>query len=83
MKESDTKGISHTLALIVILDHVHWLFKLKAESLSSCVQRVKSQFAKQANIKAWQKGFYDHSIRNYESLIRTALYILPIHWEWI
>ena len=76
MKESDTKGISYTLAFIVMPDHMHWLFQLKAKSLSSCVQGVKPQFAKQANIKVWEKGFYDHCIRNDESLIRTARYIV-------
>ena len=80
MKESDTKGISHTLAFVVMPNHVHWLFQLiqlKAKSLSSCVQRVKYQFSKQANIKSWQKGFYDHCITNDES--EQHCISLPIH----
>jgi putative transposase len=74
--ESDNNNLTHTLAYAVMLDHIHWLFELKAESLSRCVQRVKSQVSREIGYKIWQKGFYDHGIRSDESLIRTARYIV-------
>jgi putative transposase len=74
--QSDQKNLTLTLAYVVMPDHIHWLFELKAESLSRCVQRVKSQVSREVGYKIWQKGFYDHGIRSDESLIRTARYIV-------
>jgi putative transposase len=74
--ESDNNNLSHTLAYVVMPDHIHWLFELKAESLSKHVQRVKSKLSRSISMKIWQKGFYDHGIRSDESLIRTARYIV-------
>jgi REP element-mobilizing transposase RayT len=74
--ESDNNNLTHTLAYVVMPDHIHWLFELKAESLSRNVQRVKSKLSRSINIKVWQKGFYDHAIRSDESLIRAARYIV-------
>jgi putative transposase len=74
--ESDNNNLTHTLAYVVMPDHIHWLFELKAESLSRCVQRVKSQVSRGIGNTIWQKGFYDHGIRSDESLIRAARYIV-------
>lgn len=75
LKESDDSNFTDTLSFVIMPDHIHWLFILKYESVSKCVQRVKAQFSRQSKLKIWQQGFYDHGIRNNESLLDTSRYI--------
>ena len=71
-----------TLALVVMPDHVHWLFRLGMFlSLSEVVRRFKARSARELglgrdSISIWQHGFHDHAIRSDESLSRVARYII-------
>ena len=81
---SDRQGFSSTYAFVVMPDHLHWLVQLEnKEPLSRVVQRVKSEVTRglrqqETNIhnQVWQAGFHDHAMRNEESLIRAARYIV-------
>ena len=62
----------------------------KRNSLSSIIQNFKSITSRQfnringkSNVKLWQRNFYDHIIRNEESLNRIREYIIynPLKWE--
>lgn len=66
---------ANTLAYVVMPDHLHWLLQLgEAESLSACVQRIKSMATKAIGPDLWQKGFHDHAIRCEEDLPAIARY---------
>ena len=74
---------THTLAYVVMPDHIHWLLQLQGAeaSLSKSVAHIKNVSAgfayTQCGIKGlWQKGFYDHAVRRDEDLIQIARYIV-------
>jgi len=74
---------AHTLAFVVMPDHLHWLLQLPDHvNLSQCVSNVKSSSAKVINRlrntsgPIWQHGFYDRGIRSDEDLIVVARYIV-------
>jgi REP element-mobilizing transposase RayT len=58
---------------VIMPDHVHLLLQLitdadgqrmAAPSVSTVIRMMKSTVSKQAGFSVWQKGFYDHVIRN-------------------
>ena len=64
-------------------DHLHWQFQLLDKlTLSETVRRLKgrsSRAMKKNNLyteNVWQKGFFDHQIRNEKYVIRQARYIV-------
>ncbi|MFL6550254.1 MAG: REP-associated tyrosine transposase [Povalibacter sp.] len=73
---------SQTLALVVMPDHVHWLFRLGLFlSLSEVVRRFKGRSAHALRAasepsKVWQCGFHERALRSDESLTDAASYIL-------
>lgn len=82
LRASDVAGSTRTHAWVVMPDHVHWLFQLRAGSLSACMQRFKSQSARAIRTaecssgSLWQAGFYDHCLRDDEDLVMQARYIV-------
>ena len=78
----DNARHSQTLALVVMPDHVHWLFRLGLFlSLSEVVRRFKGRCARElgASMGAstlWQCGFHDHALHTGESLAQAARYII-------
>jgi len=65
-------------------------FQMKPRSLSSLMAGFKSVTTKQINIlrnspglPVWQRNYYDHIIRNEESLTKIRQYILdnPLSWD--
>ncbi|HBG77428.1 MAG TPA: transposase [Phycisphaerales bacterium] len=68
----------------------HSRASLRAKSISSFVAGFKSAMTKRINefrqipgIPVWQNRFYDHIIRNEESLYQTREYVVnnPMNWE--
>ena len=51
--------------------------------LSNVIQQMKRITSKQAGISLWQKGFYDHVIRNDEDLATVRQYIRNNPLKWI
>ncbi|WP_283786865.1 REP-associated tyrosine transposase [Bermanella sp. WJH001] len=76
MHRVDMQARAITLSYVVMPDHVHWLIKLNADSVSAVVQRLKSFYTKFEGENIWNKGFNDHGIRSDESLINVARYIV-------
>lgn len=70
------------VAWVVMPDHLHWLFQLKAGHLSSAVQVLKSRTTRSINAvrsgqgSVWQPGFYDHRLRDEDDLMHQARYII-------
>ncbi|EKF73263.1 hypothetical protein A11A3_14627 [Alcanivorax hongdengensis A-11-3] len=58
-------------------DHVHWLFSLgERYSLSHTVMMLKSRVVRRMGLSVWQRGFHDHALREEESVIEVARYIV-------
>ena len=81
-RASDVAGYTHTSAMVAMPDHVHWLFTVCAGDLGGTVRVIKSSAARSINMLrgrsgiVWQKGYFDHAIRDEESLVDVARYIV-------
>ncbi len=71
-----------TLCFVVMPDHVHWLFELRSDNLSSIVQKAKSHASRAIRREpgrhsfAWRTGFFDRALRSDDELLPTARYIV-------
>jgi len=83
LRREDQAGHTETLAFVVMPDHLHWLVRLTGNrDLSSSVSVVKSYSSRRLNEAfdvngpVWQRGFYDHALRDERSLQDIARYIV-------
>ncbi len=83
MRRLHDTGLLDSIAWVVMPDHVHWLFQLGDRlTLSQMVKRFKARSALAIhalttnNGPIWQRGFYDHAIRQDEDLKAVARYIV-------
>ena len=76
MRRDELIGSHSTLCYVVMPDHLHWLLQLQDESLSRLVGRIKSLSAKRLGRPLWQRGFYDHALRQEEDIQDLARYIV-------
>ena len=68
---------AHTLAYVLMPDHLHWLMQLgEGLTLSRCVQGVKSMVSRQLGRPVWQDGFHDRAMRREDDLRAIARYIV-------
>jgi putative transposase len=80
----ERKGFSHSLAWVVMPDHLHWLMELHGGTLAECMALLKSRSSRLLNRRLerqgplWQHGYHDHAVRSDESLHEKAMYILAI-----
>jgi len=74
LRNCERSGISHSLAWVVMPDHLHWLLQLQSGSLGACLQRLKSRSGR--SIGDAGSGYHDHAIRRDESLRGVANYLL-------
>ena len=79
---------------IIMPDHVHLILSFRnigpdgrqiaaPTPLSKVIQQMKRIASKQAGVPLWQKGFYDHVIRNDVDLANVRQYILNNPLKWI
>ncbi len=77
LREVDEQKWATTLCFVVMPDHLHWLMQLgEAKKLSSLIQQIKSWASKAIGKPIWQKGFYDHALRQEEDVKNIARYIV-------
>ena len=82
MRRLHDQQLVHSLAWVVMPDHLHWLVQLQAMPLPKLVLQLKSRSAiainkaRNASGRVWQKGFHDHALRREEDLTATARYIV-------
>ncbi len=82
LRQVELEDQVRNFAWMLMPDHLHWMFQLRAESLGKCMQRFKSNSARVVNRLAnssgalWQAGYYDHQIRSEDELIVQARYVL-------
>ena len=61
--------------LVLMPDHLHMLVSFPPEkSMETLINSWKGYLAKQCQVQ-WQRGFFDHRIRGWESLDEKAEYI--------
>jgi len=76
------QDIAHSLAWVVMPDHLHWLFELRQGTLASVMQRVKSRSGIALNKitggsgRIWQLGYHDMAVRYEDQLKDFARYIV-------
>ena len=84
LRRMERAGCVESLAFVVMPDHLHWLFSLKAShSLTAIVEQVKRYSAYRLDRlqgktgqPVWQRGFHDHALRQEKSIRTTARYII-------
>lgn len=83
MRKLDDMGFCHSLAYVLMPDHLHWLLQLQQGELSTVVGRFKGNSASSVNslrrckgTSLWQRGFHDHALRAEEDIRSVARYIV-------
>lgn len=81
MQQLEQQQLIKSIAFMIMPDHLHWQFQLlENTTLASVIRTFKGQTAttcrKYGMHKLWQKGYYDHLIRDENDLINQARYII-------
>jgi putative transposase len=82
LRQSDARGLTGSMAWVVMPDHLHWLFRLKSASLSYAIHSLKSRSAHRITRTGgyrgpvWQAGYFDHQVRDPDALRRHVRYLL-------
>jgi REP element-mobilizing transposase RayT len=74
---------------IVMPNHIHFITRIDALYLPSVIRTFKNSCyvhlrkTNYKNVKLWQRGYYEHIIRNERALQNLREYILnnPVKWE--
>ncbi len=82
MHELNDSGKIESLTWVLMPDHLHWLIVINELNLSEILRLFKGNSSHK--IKAilnwqgtfWQRGFYDHAIRENEDIKEIARYIV-------
>jgi REP element-mobilizing transposase RayT len=73
----DRLEFAQTLSFVVMPDHLHWLMQLGDDkNLGDTIQALKSITSKRLGGRIFQKGFYDHAVRQDEDIKALARYIV-------
>ncbi len=77
LREHDRRGVARTLCFVVMPDHVHWMMELGTVcDLGEAVRTLKSLVSRRIGRPVFQKGFYDHAVRDDEDLRTLARYLV-------
>ncbi|PUA47191.1 transposase [Pseudomonas protegens] len=82
LRQAQRQGLAHSLAWVVMPDHLHWLLELGGCLLAALMRRIKSCSAREINAhlqrsgRLWQKGYHDRALRRDEDLRVVARYLI-------
>jgi REP element-mobilizing transposase RayT len=77
MMEHERAGFAATLCFVVMPDHLHWMMQLgEMKNLGETVQALKSLTSRRIGRPVFQKGYYDHAVREEEDVKNLARYIV-------
>ena len=82
LRDAHENGLAHSLAWVVMPDHLHWLVQLESTTLNELMRRVKGRSARRINQRLsrtgplWQPGFHDRALRQDEDLRAVARYVI-------
>lgn len=73
---------------VIMPNHIHLLISINNHSgrmisAPTVIGQLKRYVSKECGFPIWQKGFYDHIIRDEEDYINKAEYIInnPLKWN--
>jgi len=69
-----SQGEIQVRSVLAMPDHLHGLFSFPTGGMLKQISSVKEWVAKKAGVE-WQRGFFDHRIRTWESGTEKAEYI--------
>jgi len=68
---------AHSMAFVVMPDHVHWLIQMTDDgNLSEMIRLYKAKVSIHLKQQVWQRGFHDHALRDEEDVRDIARYIV-------
>ncbi|MGF6399991.1 REP element-mobilizing transposase RayT [Pseudomonas frederiksbergensis] len=79
---ADQTSVVHSMAWVVMPDHLHWLLELQHGTLAELMCRIKSRSSRSINLvrrsqgRLWQRGYYDRALRRDEDIKGAARYIV-------
>ncbi|MNT62412.1 Transposase IS200 like protein [compost metagenome] len=83
MRRLQEQNLLHSIAWVLMPDHLHWLLQLNGPvAISTAVKVLKGRSSRQlghflpASQPIWQKGFHDHALRREEDIRKVARYIV-------
>ena len=82
LRQCEREHICHSLAWVVMPDHIHWLIELKTEPLGQIMRRFKARCSLSLHSvglhsqRIWQAGYHDRALRHEEEVVRVARYIV-------
>ena len=82
MRQLEMEERAHSLAWVLMPDHLHWLMQLGDSKLADILHDLKGRSARQINLSlgrtghVWQRAYYEHGIRPDEDIRRIARYIV-------
>lgn len=83
LRRLQEQNLVHSLAWVLMPDHLHWLLQLRGPiALSSVIKAFKGRSARQLGMRSdaggmvWQPGFHDHALRREEDILKVARYIV-------
>ncbi len=77
---------------VVMPNHIHLLLQINtdndgrsmiAPTISTVIKQLKGVVSKQVGLAIWQKGFYDHVIRNEDDYLQVWNYIEGNPGKWL
>lgn len=78
----EQENLLHSLAWVLMPDHLHWLFQLRNGELAEVMKLFKGRSAKSLNGlrgkegAIWQRAYYDRAVRPDEDLRGLSRYIV-------
>jgi REP element-mobilizing transposase RayT len=79
MRRLQEQNIVHSLAWVLMPDHLHWLLQLRGPiGLANAIKVFKGRSARRLGVvletggAVWQAGFRDHALRRESDLIQVA-----------
>lgn len=82
MSKLEASGKIDSITWVLMPDHLHWIFIVNESDLSEIIRVFKGVTSHALKKRLswqgpfWQRGFYDHAIRQDEDLKKLARYIV-------
>ncbi|MBF8743360.1 MULTISPECIES: REP-associated tyrosine transposase [Pseudomonas] len=81
LRQAEEEKACHSLAWVIMPDHIHWLIELRTGTLSALMRRFKSRSSRglyEAGYREriWQPGYQDRALRRDDDVRRVARYII-------
>lgn len=73
----DQLGFAKTLCFVVMPDHFHWMMQLgEIKTLGETIHALKAITSRRVGKAIFQKGYYDHAVREEKDIKELARYIV-------